>query len=135
MPFFLEIEPELEQQLQVAAGQAGLTPDKYIVDTLQQRLQHNQSRIPHLSADEARLFNQINQSLAAIQWQRYHELVTKRDDETLTAPEQAELIALSDQIEVANVQRMTAILELAQLRMTTPTALMHALGLQPITNG
>ncbi len=77
------------------------------------------------------LLQQINASLSAIEWERYRALLAKRDTETLIASEQAELIALSDQIEAANVRRMQAVAELAQIRNTTLPALVTSLGLSP----
>lgn len=74
----------------------------------------------------------IHSSLSQIAWLRFRELLTKREAETLTLTEQTELIALSDQIEEANVERMTHLAALAELRQTTMPALMQELGLQPV---
>jgi hypothetical protein len=74
---------------------------------------------------------QINQSLSGITWARYHELVAKRKAETLTKNEQQDLIDLTDQIEIANAQRISYLIELAQLRKTPLNTLMHELGLKP----
>jgi hypothetical protein len=56
-------------------------------------------------------------------------LVAKRQAETLTLDQQQELIALSDAIETANVQRIEYVVESARLRNTTVAAVMQALGL------
>jgi len=138
MTITLEIAPELEQQLQQAAEQAGLAPDAYIVETLREHLmlpgdslaQHRPG-IQHLSSTESDLLLKINHSLAEIGWARYHTLVAKRHAETLTPNEQQELIGLSDQIETANVQRMTYLTELARLRKISLVALIQQLGLKP----
>ena len=68
---------------------------------------------------------QLNQCLDDVAWTRYHMLIDKRHAETMTPEEQQELIALSDQIEAINVQRMTYLIELAQLRHTTPDVLIR----------
>lgn len=138
MTITLEIAPELDQQLQQAAEQAGLAPDVYIVETLREHLmlpggslaQHHPG-VEQLSAVEADLLLKINHSLAGIGWARYHTLVAKRHAETLTPDEQQELIGLSDQIETANVQRMTYLTELARLRKMSLVALIQQLGLKP----
>jgi hypothetical protein len=54
---------------------------------------------------------QINQSLSGITWAWYHELVAKRKAETLTKNEQQELFDLTDQIEIANAQRISYLVE------------------------
>lgn len=54
----------------------------------------------------ATLLQKINRSLARIQWQRYRELICKRQAEILMSEEQAELMAPSDQLEEANAKRI-----------------------------
>lgn len=134
MSITLEVPPELESQIQQAAATIGLSPDAYILDSVRERLQRAKPRstlIKHLSSRESKLIQQINQSLSEIQWLRYRELLSKRQAETLTLDEQTELIAISDQIEEANVQRITYVAELAQLRQTTIPMIMKELGLKP----
>jgi hypothetical protein len=138
MTILIDMPPELESQLRRAAAQAGLAPDAYIVQTLHEQLTPQQSSPAdgqRLTPTEAQLLIHINHSLAAIPWPRYHLLVAKRQAETLTSDEQQELIALSDAIETANVQRIEYVAELARLRNTTVAAVMQALGLKPVTHG
>ena len=135
MTILIDMPPELESQLRRAAALAGLAPDAYIVQTLHEQLTPQQSSPANgerLTHTEAQLLIDINQSLADIPWPRYHLLVAKRQAETLTSEEQQELIALSDAIENANVQRMKYVAELARLRNTTVAALIEALGLKPV---
>jgi hypothetical protein len=133
MTITIDMAPELEQQLERAAARAGLAPEVYIVETLRERLAHPQPRdaVRRLSAREADLLLEINQSLAGIPWERYRILVGKRRTETLTAAERQELIALTDQIETANAQRMALLTELAGLRNVSLSALIQELGLKP----
>lgn len=70
-----------------------------------------------------------------MQWQRYEELIGKRQAETLTPKEHAELIVLSDQLEEANVKRIEYIAQLAALRKTTVPLLIKELGLKPVAYG
>jgi len=138
MTITIEMAPELEQQLQQAAAQAGLAPEVYIVETLRDHLAlpaQQRSHVQPLSATESELLLKINHSLEGIAWARYHALVAKRRAETLTADEQQELIALSDQIEAANAERMTYLAELARLRNVSLAALIRQLGLQPPADG
>ena len=73
----------------------------------------------------------INRSLSQIEWERYDQLLAKRHAETLTPDEIDELIALSDQIEAANVRRIKYLAELSRLRGTTIGALIDELGIKP----
>jgi antitoxin component of RelBE/YafQ-DinJ toxin-antitoxin module len=128
MTIHLNVNSELERQLKKVANQLGLTPDTYIMRLLQKDLQTH--AVPaRLSPEESKLLKKINSSLSAIEWERYRSLLAKRDAESLTGPEQAELIVLSDQIEEANTRRMKAVAELAHLRKTTVPALVETLGL------
>lgn len=133
MTIQLNVTSELERQLKKVADQMGLTPDTYIMRLLQKDLQTH--AVPsRLSPEESKLLKQINASLSAIEWERYRALLNKRDAEELKAQEQVELVALSDEIEEANAQRMKAVAELARLRKITVPALAEALGLSSSTH-
>lgn len=128
MSIQLNVNSELERQLKKVASQLGLTPDTYIMRLLQKDLQTHAAPA-RLSPEESKLLKKINSSLSAIEWERYRVLLAKRDEEELSAQEQAELVALSDEIEEANARRMKAVAELARLRKTTVPALVETLGL------
>jgi hypothetical protein len=134
----IEVTPELENQLRQAAARAGVAPDEYVLKVLQQDLRQASGQsmnLRRLSSNEATLLQKINQSLSQIEWQRYRELLTKRDRELLTAQEQREIIALSDQIEEANVRRVQSLVELAEIRQTPVSTLIHELGIRPVNHG
>jgi hypothetical protein len=128
MTIHLNVTSDLERQLRKVADQMGLTLDTYIMRLLQKDLRAHTAPA-RLSSEESKLLKQINASLSAMDWERYRGLLAKRDNEILTAGEHTELIALSDQLEEANVRRMTALAELARLRKTTVPALVEDLGL------
>ena len=135
MTITLEISPELERQIKQAAAKAGLPLDAYIVESVTRRLPTRRSRqriVPHLSAQESDLLQKINQNLSQIQWVHYRELIAKRKAEVLTAEEQEELIALSNQIEEANANRIEYVARLADIRKTTLPGLLKELDLQPV---
>jgi len=134
MTITIEINPEIERQLQYAAARAGVAPEAYIVGLLQQNLRRATQRHKadrSLPRQEAELLRKINRSLSQIQWERYDQLVGKRRTETLTPEDLDELIALSDQIETANVRRIKYLAELAWLRNITVSALIAELGIKP----
>jgi hypothetical protein len=86
------------------------------------------------SSREFELLQQIEGSLAQIDWQRYQQLIEKRRAETLTSIEQNELIAFSDHLEAINSDRIHNLVKLAQIRNTTVNNLMIQLGLKPLNN-
>jgi hypothetical protein len=130
MTLTIELTPELERQLRAEAGKAGMDASRYVTNTVEEHLRQARRQAPHLSRDETELLQQVNLGLSERQWQRYHELVAKRRAEILTADEQKELIAFSDQIERANARRIAHLIELAKLRQTSLETLMSELGIQ-----
>ena len=64
-------------------------------------------------------------------WNRFHSLVEKRDARIITDVELAELIELTDSIEVAHAQRMKALVEVALLQNKPLEELMKELGISP----
>jgi hypothetical protein len=88
----------------------------------------------HLGADETELLTRINRGLATEQVQRYRELLSKRDQQTLSLPEHRELLALSDQAEQKQVERVKLLDQLAQLRGVGLSDLIEQLGLKPLAH-
>ncbi|MCP5095947.1 MAG: STAS/SEC14 domain-containing protein [Chloroflexi bacterium] len=81
---------------------------------------------------ESGLLEKINRGLPEPLWQRYEHLSKQRRAETLTADDHAELMKLSDQLEVLHAERIKYLIELAQLRKQSLSDLMNELGIQPI---
>ncbi|TVQ18811.1 MAG: hypothetical protein EA367_13695 [Leptolyngbya sp. DLM2.Bin15] len=131
----LQLPPELEQQLRTEAAKQGIHPDRYILNVLQDRLQASLHPTPALSKVETDLLEQINLGLSSDRWEDYHRLIAKRRAATLTETEHARLIAISDDIEQANVSRIRALIALAQLRGTDISTLMQELGIIPDIDG
>jgi uncharacterized protein YjgD (DUF1641 family) len=59
---------------------------------------------------------QIDRKLSPEIQQRWDELLEKRDDAILTTSEYVELLQLTEVVEELNLQRMTALSQLAQER-------------------
>lgn len=85
---------------------------------------------PSLPKSEAELLQKINQGLPTDLLAQYSELAAKRQAETLTPEEHAELLKLTDQIEHQEAERAKSLAELAQLRQTSTTDLINELGIQ-----
>jgi hypothetical protein len=86
---------------------------------------------PHVAEDEASLLLQINRGLSADLQTRSAELVARRQQEVITASEQAELIRLSNWIEQLEAERIAALAKLAYLRNVSVRELMASLGIPP----
>jgi hypothetical protein len=86
---------------------------------------------PRLSKKETVLFLSINRHLTPEQQERYDELRAKREDETLTPAEHAELLQFVAEIETLWIDRLQALLALARLRHISPQRLMQQLGINP----
>ena len=86
---------------------------------------------PSLPTEQADLLLQINRSLPAELRGRLDELDAKREAETLTQEEHAELIHLVACVETLEVKRVENLSRLAALRGVSLSTLMHDLGLKP----
>lgn len=124
----LNLSPELEHKLCAEAAKQGLEPERYILNTLQERLQPS---LPTAQPTEADLLQQINIGFSAQTWEQYHTLIAKRHAETLSPEEHEQLIQLSDRLEKLNVDRIQALIQLATLRNQPLTDLMQTLGISP----
>src|SRR2546427_412913 len=134
MTLTLEISPELEETLRAIAAREGLAPDRYVLDLLQERLARDRNVPPHLPRAQAELLQRINAGLPEATWMRYHALKERRDAETLTPEEHAELIRLVNEVEGWNVRRLEAVAELAKLRGVPFPDLVRESGLCPPTH-
>lgn len=75
-----------------------------------------QRRAVSMPKDEANLLQQVNRGVPPEVRRRYEELNTKFHAETLTNDEHQELLQVIDQIELADAERMRALIALAHLR-------------------
>lgn len=127
----------------MAVNQMNLTPSRENLLKAAERLPINElanlvqdllslqarRQAPVLSPSEADLLQQINQGLSPEQQTRYHELIEKRLDETLTSAEHQEFMRLNQVVEQFNVTRLKSLVMLAQIRRTTVPQLMTDLGI------
>ena len=81
------------------------------------------------STRESDLLKEINLGVSTDTWDEYHTLIAKRQAETLTDEEQQQLISISDRLEIANVRRMKALIELSDIRGQHLDTVMQELGI------
>jgi hypothetical protein len=125
MSITLNIQPELEKQIKWYAANEGIDIDSYLSKMIERQFQ-----MPRIDATEAALLEAINLGISNDDWERYSTLKEKRDAETLTLVEYDELIEISDQIEIANVERIKNLIKLSQYRNISLDALMLELGIK-----
>ena len=89
---------------------------------------------PSVTQEEAELLLYINSRLPEDVLRRYDELLAKRDTETLSDADYAELLQLTKQVEAFDVARVEALSKLASLRGVTLSTLMRQLGIESPTD-
>ncbi len=132
MTLTLDIASELEHQILLEARRKGLDTKSFVLDLLREALAYKASSVA--ARRESELLEAINRGFSEEVWVRYRELVARRQDETLSGEEHAELIALIDQIELANAHRIECLAELANLRQVPLRDLMTKMGIGPTAN-
>jgi hypothetical protein len=128
MTITITLPPDLEVQLRERATVAGVPAEEYVLDALAERL--GASGIPPLCEEQSRLLEDINRGMPEATWRRYHQLVAARHAQTLTDAEHAELLSLTDEIELAHAQRLEKLIQLAALRQMSVDDLMDQLGIR-----
>ncbi len=105
--------------------------DEIDLETLLNRLllMRARHRAPILPTQEASLLLQINQGIPLDLHQQYQTLAEKRNTETLTDEDYAELLQLSDRIEQITASRLEALVKLATLRQVPLLQLMDDLSI------
>ena len=83
-----------------------------------------------LPQKESELVKQINLGISPKTWQHYEKLKDKRRASSLSPEEHTELIGISNQIEIANAKRFSALVQLSAIRKTSLEALLKEFGIQ-----
>lgn len=122
----------VDARLAEAYNQAPAAQRKEILQTIKQMLLGTtKTKAPRLSKKETELFLIINQGLPADQQKRIDELTEKMEFESITDAEHAELLRLTDAMEMAQVKRLKAVAELAKVRNVSLSEMMRQLGMEP----
>ncbi len=109
--------PDMQYQaLAALAAQQGVTPEHLAAAWLNERQQQE-------------LIQQIKKPLSAAIRQRYHALIERRRQHTLTAEEHAELLQLTNQVEMYDAKRAELLVALAELRHQTIEQVMQDLNI------
>ena len=134
MSLVLQINPSLEKRMRQNAIQKGVELSQFVVQILELNFPEEKPKPKTIAKQEAQLLQKIELAIPVETWERYHILRAKRQNETINATETAEYAAITQKIEVANVKRLAALIELATLRKVSLDEVMNQLGLTPTDN-
>lgn len=122
----IDLPIEIVQQLENQAKQQGLDPQKLASDLIVGLLGN---QLAEKEVTEVDLLQHVNLGFGDKWWSRYHSLIELRQAETLTEDEHSQLIEMSDALELANVDRVKALIAIAQLRGCDVKHVMKSLGI------
>ncbi len=122
----IDLPVEMVQQLELQAKHQGLDPCQLASDMMVELL-GKQSTETEIS--EVDLLQRVNLGFRDEWWARYQLLIGLRRAEMLTEPEHSELIEMSDSLELANVDRVRALIAIAHLRSCDVKEVMKSLGI------
>lgn len=131
MAMTIDIAPEVELKIRSLAARQGMSPESYLSDLVETNVRKYEPGERITPANEKRILQQINVGLSQVQWERYHDLLQKRDSRNLSAEEYQELLQITNSIEILNARRIEALAELAQLRQKPIRTVMAELGITP----
>ena len=131
MPLSVKVPPDIEKRVRRQAADQGVDPQGLDVETLRRLFRPQRAVKNHvLDAVETKLFERINTVRPTETRRRYDELVKKRRGNRISKAEYAELLRLTDEVEVAHAARITAVVELSQYRGVDFDELLDELGLR-----
>ena len=131
MPLSVKVPPDIEKRVRRQATNQGLDPQGLIVETLRRQFPARRAAKPHaLDAVETKLFERINTAVPAATRRRYDELVKKCRSNRISKADHAELLRLTDVVEIAHADRIAAVVELSKYRGVDFDDLLDEFGLR-----
>jgi hypothetical protein len=121
---------ELEQFLRTQAHRLGVPIETLLSRTIEERWSAA-SRAPSLSSYETELLLKLQNAFPLEQTQEYLALCRRSDESTITDAERERLLALIEQRDLQNEERLKTLGELARLRGVTLREVMAQLGIHP----
>ena len=129
MHLTIELPYDLETQLREQAQRKGKALNQYISGLIQEKFNALKPISSTLTAEETHLFKRINQGFSDEFWTKLRELDKKRQDFILVESEKQTLMTMTEALETVNLERMKALIELANIRQIDLDVLMNQLGL------
>ncbi len=129
MSILIQIKPSIEDRLRETAFKKGLKLDQFISQFLENTFSDVPPSRPSVSAREAALLQKINLEIAPETWHLYENLKKKFQKGKITEKELTQFQDITEQVEIANVNRIEVLAELAQLRNVSLREVMAQLGI------
>lgn len=129
MSITIQLNPSLEHRLRENAQKKGVGVDQFVMQFLERNFPEEKSGALTVSKREAELLQKVNLNIPTQTWDLYLQLKAKRQSKTATEAELSDLQAITEQVEIANAQRIAVLAELAQIRNVSIRVLMEQLGL------
>ena len=130
MSLTITLPNELEQFLQSHAQQVGIPVETLLARTIAERWE-GVRRAPSLPERESELLLRLQTLFPPEQTRQYHALCEKSDAQTLTEVERGQFLALLEQRDHQNAERLQIAAELAHLRNLPLREVMAQLGIRP----
>ena len=132
MSLTINLPTSVEQQFRKEATINGMSLDNYLLRLLQQAAKISKKQSNSKQYLESELLRKINLDISENEWMSYRHLIGLMRADKLTPQAHETLVALSDKIEIANVERVKYLFELAELRDISVEKLMENLNIQPV---
>lgn len=120
----IELPTDVKEKLDDKARHLGKALEDLIIEILEETA----------AAEEVKkrdhLLQKVTLGIDPKKWERYYQLIAVRDEEQLTEEQHKELIAISDEIEMRNAERMPYVFQLAALEGTQPELIIEQLNIQ-----
>jgi len=129
MSITIQLNPSLEHRLRENAQKKGVGVDQFVMQFLERNFPDEKSQPLTVSKREAELLHKVNLEITDKIWNRYLQLKASRQSMTATEGDLAELQSITEQVEIANAQRIAVLAELALIRNVPIRYLMEQLGL------
>jgi hypothetical protein len=108
----LNLPDRLAQQVRAVADSTQRGLEEVLLEWIDRGISEERSS----EQSEVELLKQVNLGFSADWWERYRQLIVERQAETINEIDLAQLVAMSESIELANVGRIKALGELAKYR-------------------
>jgi DNA repair photolyase len=129
MSIVLQINSDLESKLRKKATTKGMELNQYISQFLENTFSNESPANSTVSEKEAMLLQKINLDISPEMWELYLKLKEKRQKNKISSRENTQLVAITNEIEMANARRITVLAELSKIRNIPIRVLMEQLGL------
>ena len=129
MSILIQVKPSIEDRLREIAFKKGLKLDQFISQFLENNFADAPALQPSVSAREAVLLQKMNLDITPETWHLYEIFKKKFQEDQLTEAELVQFQDITEEIEIANVNRIEVLAELAQIRNVSLGVVMAQLGI------